>query len=145
MNKRLSILFRGYEDMNSKRVLRFYFAADRLNSALDNLIEKLAYDSKDEYVVCDDCAEKIFSVIEEKGELQIFWAFLNDVIEMFSDIDREILRGYAVRRTGISSLDEQTRRDIHRVLVKFGRKVERKIARFAEGVRLVDVYYCLCG
>jgi hypothetical protein len=131
--------------MNSKRVLRFYFAADRLNRAMDNLIEKLAYNSMDEYAFCVNSAAKIFSVIEEKGELQLLWAFLNDVIEMFSDIDREILHGYAVRRTGISSLDAQTRRDIHRVLVKFGRKVEKRIARFAEGVRLVDAYYCLCG
>jgi hypothetical protein len=133
------------EDMNSKRVLKFYFAADMLNDAMDNLIEKLAINSREEYALCRDCASRICLIIEEKSELGILWGYLNGIIETFGKEDKDILKKYALRRTGISKLPKETKRDIHRVVTRFSRKAESRIENYAEGMRLVDAYYCLCG
>lgn len=133
------------ENMNSKRVLRFYFAADKLNEAMDNLIERFAIASREEYALCKNTSSKICSIIDEKNELAVLWGYLNGIMQLFNENDRELLRGYALRRTGISKLAPEVKRNIRRVLVKFTRKAECRIERYAEGIRLVDAYYCLCG
>lgn len=127
--------------MKSKQLLKFYFYADGLNRALDNLILKYAcntdYSLGGEYF-----ADKICGVIGAKQRLSELWGYLDKVMGEFSDSEREVLRFYGAMRGGTARLSEDSRREIKRVTVKFTRHA-RYIGRFGEGVRLVKKYYCL--
>ncbi len=128
--------------MKSKRILKFYFFAESLNFALDNLIEKFAVSSSDFTRGGDYYAEKICGIVEEKGKLSELWNFLDTVMRGFTVSERKVLRFYGATRRGISSFTEDERREIKRVTVKFGRHA-KGLERFKEGVGLVGKYYCL--
>ena len=62
--------------MKYKRILKFYFAAERVERAIDNLILKLACGSANPAVEAAECAEKIIGLISAKRELSGLWAYL---------------------------------------------------------------------
>ena len=128
--------------IKSKRLLRFYFNADELERALDNLIITHAYRSADCAKGGEYCSNRIIDLIESKKTLSELWRYLDGVISEFKDGEIETLKGYALSRCGIKRLEETRRREIKRVLVKFVRHA-RSVERFAEGMRLVGEYYCL--
>ncbi len=130
--------------MKSKRILKFYFFADRLNGALDNYISKCAANSADYTRGGEYYAKKICALIEEKNILGALWRYLDGVMGAFSKRERCVLCFYGATRRGISSFNDYERREIKRVTVKFGRHA-RGIERFAEGLALVGKYYCLLG
>ncbi len=140
MFKKLSETTRS--DMKSKRILKFYFFAESLNSALDNLIQKFAVDSSDFTRGGDYYAEKICEIVEEKGKLGELWNYLDKVMCAFTVCEKKVLRFYGATRRGISSFTEDERREIKRVTVKFGRHA-KGLERFKDGVGLVGKYYCL--
>ena len=128
--------------MKSKQLLRFYFYADGLNRALDNLILKHACNTADYFLGGEYCADRICEIIGAKQRLCELWGYLDGIIGELSDGEREVLRYYGAMRGGIGRLPEGSRREIKRVTVKFTRRA-RAIARYAEGVKLVRRYYCL--
>lgn len=127
--------------MKSKQLLKFYFYADGLNRALDNLILKNACNT-DYRLGGEYCADKICGIIAAKQRLSELWGYLDKVMGELTDGEREILKFYGAMRGGTGRLSEASRREIKRVTVKFTRHA-RRIERFAEGVRLVKRYYCL--
>lgn len=128
--------------MNVKRLLRFYFSADKLNSSLDNLITYYACGSGINGEDGEACAEKILSLISAKRNLSLLWGYLNGVMQAFGEEDRRLLLTYAYIRCGISSLKEEDRKNLRRVTVRFSRRANNA-ERFSEGIRLVNSYYAL--
>lgn len=129
--------------LNSKRLLRFYFSADRLNGALDNLILRFALGAYRENRGCAYSAEKITALIGVKTRLSLLWESLDCTLSSFSSPDRAVLEKYALLRTGVSRLGEEERRAVHRVVVRFSRRFQPRYSRVADGVKLVDEYYAL--
>lgn len=125
--------------MKVKRILRFYFSAEKLNSAVDNLILKRA---------CAPCAdgregaERICGLIGEKQELQRFWGYLDGIIGKLAKEDIRSLGEYAAIRCGVKSLEREDNLRLKRAVVKFTRRVKR-LEDFAEALGLVGKYYCL--
>ena len=128
--------------IKSKRILRFYFKADELNRALDNLIINCACSSADCTKAVERYADKIIKLIGAKGELAGFWRYLDGVISALNERDRDTLREYSLMRCGIKRLNEVRQREIKRAVIKFVRHA-RSLDRFKEGLRLVGEYYCL--
>lgn len=126
--------------IKSKRVLRFYFKAEEMNSVLDNLILAAACRSAEEYAG-EEYAIKILGLISAKDELAALWQRLNGVITNLSPAEQGILKSYALLRCGIRRLGAEKQREIRRAVIKFSRHA-RGVERCAEGLRLVGEYYC---
>ena len=137
--KRTNVCFRGI-NLKGKSILRFYFSADSLNGALDNLILKQALHSEGDEG--EACAQRIIKLIEAKRELSLLWGYLNGVMQLFSEDDELVLFRYAFMRCGISRLDDEERKRVRRVYVRFFRKAVR-LKSFAEALSLVNAYYAL--
>lgn len=127
--------------MKSKAILRFYFKADDLNRAIDNLILASACRSASSARGVD-CAEKILSLISVKDSLSELWGRIDSVMEKLGEPDRRTLKYYSALRCGISKLGEEEQREIRRAVIKFKRHAGA-VERCAEGLRLVGEYYCL--
>lgn len=126
--------------MNCKRILRFYFSADGLNRALDNLILRCACDSyRGEG---DACGQRIASLIGAKDALSRLWGYLDGVMKGFSPRERGVLEEYAAMRCGMSKLSEGEFRLVRRLAVRFFRRA-RSLGRYGDGIRLVNSYYAL--
>ncbi len=128
--------------MKSKRLLRFYFSAEGVDRALNNLITAAGCASfyapgKGVYY-----AEKMLRLIEVKSELGLLWNYLDGILKEFSDVERQTLKRYGELRCGFSKLGDEDRRGIRRAAVKFARHA-RGIERFSAAVELVGEYYSL--
>jgi hypothetical protein len=110
---------------------------------MNNLIEGLACASYEEYEGCNYSAERIIKLIAAKRDLSLLWGYINGVMEKLTDSDLAVLCAYALMRKGISALTDEQRKNIRRVVTKFTRKAKPNLARFSDGVKLVDNYYCL--
>lgn len=121
--------------------MRFYFRADDLDRAIDNLILVNACKSANSAYGGEYFAERILKLIWAKSQLADLWNYLDGVVGEL-ERERETLKSYALARCGISNLPCERRREIKRALVKFTRHA-RRIENFAEGARLVNRYYCL--
>lgn len=127
--------------MKVKKILRFYFSADALEKAFNNLIIDNACKSVQPYSG-EFYAEKILCLLEEKGELSRLWNYLDGVISGISGEDRGALESYALMRIGIKKLDEEKRRGIRRAAMKFTRRA-RRLESFDKALRLIYKYYSL--
>ncbi len=130
--------------MKSKRILRFYFAAESLDRALNNLITAEAclsgkYPAKGEVF-----AGKLCTLIADKGELSRLWRYLDGIIGSLKPREAAALERYARLRRGLGGLGEEEAREIRSAAMKFTRHA-RSLHLYVEGVRLVDAYYSLCS
>ena len=128
--------------MKSKQLIRFYFSADTVNKALDNLILDKALKSANHTRSCEYYAERISALIGAKEELSKLWNYLDKVVSSLSPRERSVLKFYAGLRVGLSKLSLARAKEVKRVTVKFTRHA-RNIERYGEGVQLVKKYYCL--
>ncbi len=130
------------KEMKLKRVLKFYFSAEKLNRALDDIITRNALASADFTVSAKYCAEKICKVIETKKSLSALYGYIDGVMCGFKDGEKKALGYYASLKTGILALPDDARREIKRVLSKFSRR-SGGILRFGDGLCAVNAYYAL--
>lgn len=128
-------------NLKSKKILRFYFSAEKLNGALDNIILRYALGAYGDLAGCESRADRMVALIDAKDRLSELWGWLDDALSRFPQTDRTVLEKYAKMRGGTSRLGEEERRIIHRVVVRFTRRVAGNLGRFADGVRLIDRYY----
>jgi len=126
-----------------KRVLRFYFAAEALNSTLDKIIYSSAALSYKSGCTGADDFERVAKLVETKGLLSDFWARLNYVMERMAEMDVAALKRYASLRVGTRRLPEGEQRELHRAVTKFGRRAEGVLERSEEQLKCVMAYYCL--
>lgn len=127
--------------MKTKQIVQFYFAADSLDRALDNLILNSACRSADYERGCAYYAEKIGGLIDAKRRLGELWLYLDGVVGTLDSGEKEILRLYGRRGRGAKPSDGE-KRELKRVVVKFNRRA-RCLCRHAEGLALLKRYYCL--
>ncbi len=128
--------------MKVKYLLRFYFSADKLDRALDNLIMHCACASGEREGI--ECAERLCRLIGEKSALGRLWSWLDGKMCALSEEDLSSLRYYAAMRVGLKRLSGERRRELKRAVVKFSRRIGN-IGYYADGVGLVGKYYCLLG
>ena len=125
--------------MKVKRILRFYYCADSLERAFDNLILKIAssYDGSG-----FDCADRLCRIIDEKSELAALWDYLDGVISRLPEDDGAALEEYARLRCGIKRLNSEQIKRLRLAVIKFKRRA-RRLEWFKRGVELAGKYYCL--
>lgn len=136
--------------MNYKQLLNFYFNAEALNGAMDGLAMRFATSSADGVKGCGYYAEKICRVIEAKVAMGELWNFLDGVLSSVTQEDRRVLSLYSQRRGRVSrgehaagAISNEDEKALHRVLMKFSRRVSGRLHRFAEQVNVLKNYYCL--
>ena len=124
-----------------KVILKFYFTAESLDRAFDNLLIKYgcAYGSDGL-----KSAEKLCNIIEERAKLSGLWGYLDGVVSKLTERDRASLKSYSLMRCGVKQLGDSARREFKRAVNKFVRRA-RGIERFSEEVALACKYYCLLG
>lgn len=119
-----------------KGILRFYFSADGLERAFENLIMKKACAPFADGL---KNAERITEIIEEKTELENLWAYINSVMSGFSEEERGRLREYAARRSKQCICGEKA---VKSAVIKFVRRA-RRIEEFGKSIEVLRSYYCL--
>ena len=120
-----------------KKILRFYFGADSLERALENLINVKAYDFGADTLAT---AERLCAVIGEKMRLERLWAYLDGILSVFSAEDIRALKNYASRR--VKPLDDNGRRAEKRAVIKFMRHA-RRLKDFEDDFQTVKKYFPL--
>lgn len=131
-----------------KRVLKFYFAAEELNNALDKIIYAEAALSYKSGCSGTDDFDRVAKLVETKGLLSDFWVRLNGVMGGMTERDVASLKYYASLRCGTRRLPEGDIRELHRAVTKFGRRAEGVLKSSGEQLKCVRAYYCLippCG
>lgn len=123
--------------MKPKKILRFYFGAESLERALDNLILNKAFDFGADAL---ETAEKLCTVIGEKMRLEKLWGYLDSVLSSFSEEDRCALKSYSSRRS--IPLDDKGRKAAKRAVIKFTRHA-RRLGEFEGDFPILKKYYCL--
>ena len=123
-------------DVKPKKLLRFYFGADSLERAFDNLIISKAYDFGADTLAT---AEKLCAVIGDKMKLERLWGYLDCVISTFTDEERSVLLSYSAR-CGLPPGEKE----VKRAVIKFTRRA-RRIEEFADSIYVLKKYYCLIG
>lgn len=121
---------------NLKKLLRFYYSAEGVNDALDGVISRLAFSSWRDPYGGEHSFDEVSRVVEIKAELSGLWAELNGVISAMTERDRQSLERYARLKTGIGALGEGERKELHRVLVKFTRRLGTLLERRSGAVEL---------
>ena len=128
------------EKVKPKKILRFYFGADSLERAFDNLILTKAFDFGADTL---ETAERMCAVIGEKMRLERLWSYLDGILSVFSEDDRLSLLKYA---TKAAPFDDDENRAIKRAVIKFTRHA-RRLSEFSDDIAVLKKYYCLikCG
>lgn len=126
-----------------KKVIRFYYSAGSLNSALDGLILSVAASSWEEPFGGERAFDRIIEAIGVKEGLSHFWARLNAVMEKLPSSDRLALKKYSALRTGTAKLPQEERRKIHGALVKFKRRASGVLSSCTEEYKCVCAYYAI--
>ncbi len=126
-----------------KKVLRFYFSAGSLNSALDGVITYLAASSWQEKLSVESVFERVNTVIAVKRQLRAYWARLDGVMVKLPQADLQSLKRYAALRTGVTVLDKEEQRRIHSALVKFRRRAGAAVSTGAGAYKCICAYYAL--
>lgn len=122
--------------MKVKVLLKFYFAADRLDGMLNGLLLKRAcYPAAD----AESVAEYARRLIESKNALAALWGYLDGIISALPPEDRLALHAYAASRVRV---DAETRKKIKRAVMKLRRRAVR-IGSFDRAVGIADRYYCV--
>ncbi len=130
--------------MKIKRLLKFYYSAERLNSALDNLMLKLALSSAQSDKSCEFYAEKIIAVGEVKRELAELWGRLDGYMRGLTERDKATLKTYAFARVGAKKTGGIPEKEIHRAAVKFSRRAAGLLNSCQRAYKTLCAYYCLC-
>lgn len=117
--------------MNVKKVLKFYFTADRAERLIDALIARRAY-AFDFTRCAERCAEEVACLVHKKGEMCRFYNYVDGAAETFTAEERGVLRRYALLR-GKRPVGEEGR-EMHRLAVAFARRIRGCGEHFAEGI-----------
>ena len=128
--------------MKIKRVLKFYFYCDRLESAINGIILRRAFSSRSR--AGEDAAEDMLEIISDKGELCRLYAYVDGIIKKLPESDVKTLYAYCSLRCGVNALPLAERRAVKRAAVKFVRSAH-SIDRYSGAVAILGKYYALIG
>ncbi len=153
---------KGTRAVNYKQLLKFYFYAEGLNAALDELSLRYAVSSACDRYGWERYADRICALTEAKTDLGELWAFLDGAMSTVTEEDRRALAAYcggagqSARGFGLFPRNEEEGggefkaegdggKAVHRSLMKFSRRVGGKIGRFGRQLEVLREYYCLLG
>lgn len=126
--------------MKLKRLIKFYFHADELNSWLDRLLE---------YKACFPCSaepcgdfDRVFEIIGDKVSLGKLYSYLKVIMDGLTEGDRAVLNRYSHLRTDIKRLGGDEYREFKRTAMKFSRRL-RYIGAYAAEVGVLGKYRAL--
>ena len=122
-----------------KMLLKFYFCADSLNKAFDNIILKRACAYGE---VGRDTFESICALIGEKTMLSGLWSYIDAVVRAMPDGDVPLLEEYALLRTGLKCVEAERAKAMRRAAVKFARRALR-LENFGKEIKAVERYCSL--
>ena len=120
--------------MQTKKILRFYFSADSLEKAFDNLIINKACAPYSDSL---ETAEAICSVIGDKIQLERLWTYLDGVLSTFTKEEREILSDYSAQ-----CVRQNDYKAVKRAVIKFTRRA-RRLEEFGGDILVLNKYFCL--
>ena len=123
--------------MKPKKFLRFYFGADSLERAFDNLIMGKALNFEGDAL---ETAERLCSVIGEKIRLKELWNYLDGVFLTMPEEDKKALINYSSRRD--IPLSDTEWKAAKRAVIKFMRRA-RRLEDFTDDFTILKKYYCL--
>ena len=123
--------------MKPKKILRFYFGADSLERAFDNLIMGKALNFEGDAL---ETAERLCSVIGEKIRLKELWNYLDGVFLTMPEEDKKALINYSSRRD--IPLSDTEWKAAKRAVIKFMRRA-RRLEDFTDDFTILKKYYCL--
>ena len=123
--------------MKPKKILRFYFGADSLERAFDNLIYGKALNFEGDAL---ETAERLCAIIGEKIRLKELWNYLDGVISTLPEEDRQALISYSARRD--EPLSDGEWKAAKRAVIKFTRRA-RRLEEYTDGFTILKKYYCL--
>lgn len=106
---------------------------------LNGLIERLAVKSGTAQGGCEYYADKIIALIEVKQNLAALWERLDKVIAAMTDRDKAALKAYAWKR----GASDGEKRELHRAVVKFGRRAANILKGGKELYKNLCAYACL--
>ena len=138
--------------MTSKKLLKFYFGAQRLNDAMDELLLRAACASATGGDA-ELCARQLCELIGCKCRLAELWSYLDGVMRRFGGRtmplarrfgDRQVLLDYSRMRCGLSKLSADRKNEVRRVVVRFMRGA-RSLGRYAEALAVLNKYFVLTG
>lgn len=119
--------------MGTKKILRFYYSADNLERAFENLIMRRACATDAD---ADD-VERLCTVIGEKIDIQRLWGYLDKVLSGLTEEERVLLEKYALGKPIGGE-----RRRINGAVAKFLRRSWR-MDDFSKEISVLEKYYCL--
>lgn len=122
--------------MKLKRALKFYFCAEEVLARLDRLILFKALNC-DSTRGAEYCAEAVAALIEKKGQVCAFYAFIDGAMYGLDEGERDFLRRYACSRQS-SALPQEVLREAHRLSVLLVRRMRGRAARYAEGAKIAS-------
>ncbi len=117
-----------------KKILEFYFTAEKTEKMLDRLILKRAA-GVDFYRSAESCIESVSLVLEKKRALCSLWQYLDGIINKFTTEERQILENYA-----LDSCPSDNRKEVHRLAVRFARMAQAGIHGYYDGLKVVKEY-----
>ena len=129
--------------MTSKKLLKFYFGAQRLNDAMDELLLRAACASATGGDA-ELCARQLCELIGCKCRLAELSSYLDGVMRRFGGGDRQVLLDYSRMRCGLSKLSADRKNEVRRVVVRFMRGA-RSLGRYAEALAVLNKYFVLTG
>lgn len=140
VNKQTFVLTEG-KHMNMKRLLRFYYCAESLDRAFDNIILRRACESARSMREGGEIAEELCKLIEKRRELAVLWERLDGVLGEMDKGDAEFLERYAGSREGMRSFGDDGLKRIRRLTAKISRRLS--LDGLNGAVAVLDGYYCL--
>lgn len=126
--------------MKLKRLLKFYFNAEKLNIRLDRLLEHRASYARSYDALAD--LNGVVEIVGDKVALCRLYSYLKEIMDGLSDCDRAVLRRYSLLRVDIKRLDGGTYREYKRAAMKFSRRL-RYIGVYAEETEVLKKYAVL--
>lgn len=117
--------------MKVKKLLKFYFTAERAERLIDNLICKKASSVSFTRSACD-CAEEVADLVKKKAEMCAFYFYVSGVLNLFSEEERQTLKKYAFGRT--DACDETELRTARRLALKLARRLRGCSEKYSEGI-----------
>ena len=126
------LFFMDGREMKVKKLLRFYFTAERAERLLDDLIISKAV--RAEFARgAQDCAEEVAALVKKKADMCAFYGCLEGVMNTFREGERAVLENYALRAGGRDG-------ESHRLAVAFARRLKGKITLYDEGLAAAMEY-----
>lgn len=107
--------------MKLKRLIKFYFNAEKLNNWLDGMTVFRACTAHAGRAASD--FDRVLEIVCDKIALERLYSYLKVIMDGLTEKDRSVLYGYSLLRMDIKRLRLEEYREYKRAVMKFSRKL----------------------